>query len=154
MSLDPEHARIEIAQAEARTNARQVRQMRLLIFALIALTFLAAFAGAGFYITYQQSKRNSEISQRVLTLTQSVANVESELVTTTAIAQIGTNLILDCTTPEGKCAQQGKAQTAAAITALNQANEAGREKVLKKVGEFVKALGVPQPTIDRILSEP
>lgn len=154
MSFDPEHARLAISEAEARTSARQVRQMRLLIFALISLTILAGFSGAGFYVTYQQSRRNGEISQRVLTLTQNVSNVQSELVTTTAIAQIGTNLILDCTTPEGKCAQQGQTQTKVAIAALNQANAAGRQDVLKKVGEMARALGVPQSTIDRILNEP
>jgi hypothetical protein len=126
MSLDPEAARVAISEAETRSNERQIRQMRLLIVALIALTFIAAFSGAGFYLTYRQAHA----------------------------VELATNRILDCSTPKGRCAKEQNQKIAAAIAALNAANAAGRKDVLTKVGQLVHLLGVPQPSIDKILAQP
>lgn len=154
MSIEPEQARTAIAEAELRTNQRQVRQMRLLIVALIALTLIAATSAAGFFIAYGQAHTNGETAKKILTLTQNVADLQDRIITATVIAQLGTNRILDCTTPEGKCAQEGNQHTAAAIAALNAASAAGRKDVLQKVGQLVRLLGVPQASIDRILAQP
>lgn len=154
MNLDPEQARVVIAEAEVRTSQRQVRQMRLLIVALMALTLIAATSAAGFFIAYGQARSNGATTKKILALTQSVADLQDRIITATVIAQLGTNRILDCTTPEGKCAQQGNQQTAAAIAALNAASAAGRKDVLHKVGQLVRLLGAPQGSIDRILSQP
>ncbi len=111
-SLDPEQARVAIAEAEQRTSERQIHQMRLLIV------------------------------------------LQSQLVTATAIAQIGTNRILDCTTPEGNCLHNLQSQSGGAIGALNQAAAQGRQDLLRKLGELARALGAPQSVVDHVLSEP
>jgi hypothetical protein len=154
MSLNPEQARIAIAEAERRTNQRQVRQMRLLILALIALTFIAGFSAAGFFIAYSQARRNGKTADRVLALTQKVASLQDQVVTETAIAQIVSNRILDCTTPDGKCAHDVQVQTGAAINAINQANALGRQDLLRKLGQLAHALGAPQSVVDQVLNEP
>lgn len=154
MSIDPEQARTVIVEAEARTLDRQVRQMRLLIVALISLTLIAGFSGAGFIVTYGQAHNNGVTATKILALTQSVADLQDRIITATVIAQLGTNRILDCTTPEGKCAQDQGRQTAAAIASLNQANAVGRKDVLHKVGQLVHLLGVPQASIDNVLAQP
>lgn len=153
MVTSPEDARLAIAEAEQRTIERQVHQMRLLILALIALTLIAGFSAAGFFIAYSQARRNGKTSDRVLALTQKVANLQDEVVTQTAIAQIGTNRILDCTTPEGKCLHDLQSQSGGAIDALNQAASQGRQDLLRRLGELFQALGVPQPTVARVLNE-
>lgn len=133
MSLDPEAARIVISEAEARTLARQVRQMQLLIVALIALTVIAGFSGAGFFITYSQARQNGK---------------------TAASVELVANRILDCTAPKGQCARDQNQKIGAAIASLNAANAAGRKDVLNKVGQLVHLLGVPQASIDKILAQP
>lgn len=133
MSLDPEKAHVVIAEAEARSLARQVRQMRLLIVALIALTVIAGFSGAGFYVTYSQARQNGK---------------------TAASVELVTNRILDCSAPKGKCAQEQNQKIASAIASLNAANAAGRKDVLAKVGQLVHLLGAPQASIDKILAQP
>jgi len=75
-------------------------------------------------------------------------------VTATAIAQIGTNRILDCTTPEGNCLHNLQSQSGGAIGALNQAAAQGRQDLLRKLGELARALGAPQSVVDHVLSEP
>lgn len=154
MSLNPEQARIAISEAEARSQVRQVRQMRILIVALIALTAVAGFSAAGFFVAYGQARRNGETGLRVLQLTQTMADVQSQVVTATAIAQLATNRLLDCTTPEGKCAQEGQKQTGQAILTLNQAGAAGRQDLLRKVAELARAMGAPQAAVNRVLREP
>lgn len=133
MSLDPEAARIAISEAETRSQERQARQMQLLIVALVALTVIAAFSGAGFFITYSQARQNGK---------------------TAASVELVANRILDCTAPKGQCARDQNQKIGAAIASLNAANAAGRKDVLSKVGQLVHLLGVPQGSIDKILAQP
>lgn len=151
MSLDP---RAAIAEAEKRAFQRQTHQMRVLVIALIALTFVAGFSAAGFFVSYSQARRNGAIAERVLRLTESVASLQTQIVTTTSIAQIGTNRILDCTTPEGRCLHDLQSQSGGFLTSLNQTAAQGRQDLLRKLGELFRALGVPQVVVDRVLSEP
>lgn len=150
MSLDPHAA---IAEAEKRAFQRQAHQMRLLVIALIALTFVAGFSAAGFFVSYSQARRNGAVAERVLHLTESVATLQAQIVTTTAIAQLGTNRILDCTTPEGKCLHDLQSQSGGAIGALNQAAAQGRQDLLRRLAELFQSLGVPQATVTRVLNE-
>jgi hypothetical protein len=145
---------VAIAEAEQRTVARQVHQMRLLILALVALTFIAGFSAAGFFIAYSQARRNGKTAETVLTLTEKVASLQDDVVTQTTIAKIVSNRILDCTTPEGKCLHDLQVQSGGAINAINQANAAGRQDLLRKLGQLAHALGAPQSVVDRVLAEP
>lgn len=101
-----------------------------------------------------QAARNGKTGEQVLALTETVAGLQAQLVTATAISKQGTDRLLDCTTPEGKCSQEQKRQTADAIDALNKQAAALIADMLKKVGQLARAQGVPQATVDRILGQP
>lgn len=126
----------------------------------VGVTIFFVTLGIVVYVSLQGQKQavtNGKIGEQVLQLTKSVVGLQGQIVTATNISQIGTNRLLDCTTPEGKCSQEQKRQTAAAIDSINQANILGRADLLKKVGEMFKScpnLPCAVETINRILAEP
>lgn len=134
---------------QARRLAHNIGPVGVVIF-FVALGIVIYFS----IQNRNQADRNGKIGEQVLTLTTTVADLQGQLVTATNISQIASNRLLDCTTPEGKCSQEQKRQTAAAIDSLNKQAAALTADMLKKVGQLARAQGVPQATIDRILSQP
>lgn len=136
-------------RAQATRLAHNIGPVGVMIF-FIALGIVIYFS----IQNRNQADRNGKIGEQVLSLTKSVAALQGQIVTATTISKQGTDRLLDCTTPEGKCSQDQKQQTAAAIDALNKQTAALIADMLKKVGQLARAQGVPQATVDRILGQP
>jgi hypothetical protein len=171
VSTDPAFVRAQINEAEKRAGRRQVR---LLIVALIGLGVIAAFAVAGFFLSYSQARKNGDLTKRVIAqgvqiklLTEQLAGLAQAQAANSVQGRALIQKVVDLTTviagftdPTSKAAMDQQAKIAAAIKSLLAGQQIQSADLLRKLGEIAVVLAPPdrmaevQAAVAKILAEP
>jgi hypothetical protein len=163
VSTDPAFVRAQINEAEKRAGARQVR---LLIVALIGLGVIAAFAVAGFFLSYSQARKNGDLTKRVIAQGMQIKKLGDKLIElaqaqaessangrTLLVQQAALTAVIADQTSSTTTARQ-QAQVAGYLQSLVNAQKTLNADQLRKLGQLAVALGAPPAAVNEILAEP
>jgi hypothetical protein len=163
VSTDPAFVRAQINEAEKRAGRRQVR---LLIVALIGLGVIAAFAVAGFFLSYSQARKNGDLTKRVIAQGVQIKKLGDKLIElaqaqaessangrTLLVQQAALTAVIADQTSSATTARQ-QAQVAGYLQSLVNAQKTLNADQLRKLGQLAVALGAPAAAVNTILAEP
>jgi hypothetical protein len=154
VSTDPAFVRAQISAAEKRAGQRQVR---LLIFALIGLGVIAAFAVAGFFLAYSQARKNTGLAKEVISQSAQIKTLAEDQAKSSETGRNILKQIQDFTDPNSAAVKEQQAKIARYLALLDEAQRLGRADQLKKIAQMFeqcRSLPCDPSIVNRILAQP